>query len=884
MKTSKNLLNGIKANHKPFNIKNETQFKNALDMISVVDKMQKFTNTEYQLDKIDEAVTDFNDILLTAAKLTVKNNNTSKYRQNCKKPQSKKWYNYDCKYLKNIVKTAVKQVNKFPSNPNFRKQYNDAKRKYKVKLKETEREYKKQIYSSLTKLEKNNPKEFWKAIENLKETSKITVPKSDLIDPNSWYNYFEELHGNNGQSTELIPSDNNHINKQINNPISIQEITKCINKLKTKKAVGPDLISNSMIKFSHNKIITKLHKLFNLIFNSKTFPTLWSSSNITPIFKSGDPTNPSNYRGISVGSCLGKLFCQIISDRITKYCYENNIIHENQIGFKKGSRTADHIFTLTSLVHKYIKNKTKKPKFLYACFVDFKKAFDSVPFDLLLNKLENHGINGKVLHMITSLYNKCTASVKLSSGLSNSFKCNKGVRQGCPLSPILFNLYINDVISSLETNLDPTSLPELDNKNINSLLYADDLAILALDETTLQLQLNSLADFSERNKLEINTSKTKIMIFTPGKIPKSMSKRFFFQKQNIEIVDSYTYLGLTLSHNGSMKLGQNILLGKASKAYFALRSKLDLNYIPRVSSIAFDSYILPIFTYSSEIWGAFENYNLCNIDKTKYELFQLKFCKTTLGVHSKATNIAVRLELGRLPIIHKIYINMIKYWFRLLSCPRNSLLHKAYISSENLSKSGIKCWAFKVRNILNKLGLNNLWSQIPKDISDGTFNENYYLNKIKHRLEDQYLQMCRSMIDSRSKLNIYRNVNTCHYLQNIENPTHRTIVTKLRISAHNLNIEQMRHSPSKPPIFCRTCPFCKNDKVETEFHFITECEKFKQIREQFYDKICSHYPQFKTFNTNAKLYFILDPYEDMAQCVGYFLYQMYSLRDNLMST
>jgi hypothetical protein len=97
---------------------------------------------------------------------------------------------------------------------------------------------------------------------------------------------------------------------------------------------------------------------------------------ITPIFKSGDKTNPNNYRGICVTSCLSKFLCIVLNERLSKFSPEQNLMHPSQIGFQSGHRTADHIFNLKTLIDKHIKqNKNDK---IYACFVDFKKAFDSV--------------------------------------------------------------------------------------------------------------------------------------------------------------------------------------------------------------------------------------------------------------------------------------------------------------------------------------------------------------------------------------------------------------------------------------------------------------------------------------------------------------------------
>ena len=124
--------------------------------------------------------------------------------------------------------------------------------------------------------------------------------------------------------------------------------------LKNGKASYDDKICNEMIKASTPEIIYILEILFNLVFITGCFPTIWCKGMITPIFKSGKKKDPNNYRGICVSSCLGKLFCKILNARTLNYTTENNIIHPSQIGFLTGNRTADHIFTLRTLYEKYV--------------------------------------------------------------------------------------------------------------------------------------------------------------------------------------------------------------------------------------------------------------------------------------------------------------------------------------------------------------------------------------------------------------------------------------------------------------------------------------------------------------------------------------------------
>ena len=158
---------------------------------------------------------------------------------------------------------------------------------------------------------------------------------------------------------------------------------------------------------------------------------------VTPIFKSGTKNDPSNYRGICISSCLGKLFCSILNQRLLEHVQSLDILHKSQTGFLANNRTADHVLTLRTLIDKYVNCHQTK---VYACFVDSRKAFDSVWHDGLLYKLLKINIRGNFYNVIESLYSNSTSSVRIGNSQRRSFQYARGVRQGCILSPLLFNL------------------------------------------------------------------------------------------------------------------------------------------------------------------------------------------------------------------------------------------------------------------------------------------------------------------------------------------------------------------------------------------------------------------------------------------------------------
>jgi hypothetical protein len=164
-----------------------------------------------------------------------------------------------------------------------------------------------------------------------------------------------------------------------------------------------------MIRASSSVLPNLYVHIFNTTLRSGVFPSLWREHFIKPLFKGGDMNDPSCYRGIAISNCLSKLFTRIMFNRLDEYLENNNIICPEQKGFRKGMRTSDHIFTLQILIDKYC----KKNKYSFACFIDLKKAFDTVNRNTLLHKICQCNIRGNFFSALESMYKKVSFSVDL---------------------------------------------------------------------------------------------------------------------------------------------------------------------------------------------------------------------------------------------------------------------------------------------------------------------------------------------------------------------------------------------------------------------------------------------------------------------------------------
>ena len=405
-----------------------------------------------------------------------------------------------------------------------------------------------------------NPKDYWKLFNKLKPKNwqnTCNIPHETLTE------YFKNLLTANRELN--IPPDSKE-NSELDYPFTKEELEKANSILKSGKATGMDNLSNEMIFCLTENYPELVVKLYNLILSkNKTIPD-WSIGMIVPIHKKGSQRDPENYRGISLLSCLGKLFTTLLKNRLLYFAMKNKIFSDSQLGFLPKNRTSDAHLIIHNVIQKYCHNNNTK---VFSCFIDFSKAFDTIPRDILLQKLLQKRIKGHFFNTIKNMYTNDKACIKIENKVTETFEINQGIRQGCILSPLLFNIYLADLPEKLERE---RNLLNPDSTMPNCLLWADDIIIMAESEIGLKNMLSALNEYCKENQLKINTNKTKCMIF--NKTGRHIRKTFSLNDIELETVREFKYLGFLITPSGEIRSGLKDLRDRALKAFYKLKTAM----------------------------------------------------------------------------------------------------------------------------------------------------------------------------------------------------------------------------------------------------------------------------------------------------------------------
>ena len=337
-------------------------------------------------------------------------------------------------------------------------------------------------------------------------------------------------------------------------------------------------------------MIDVLLNICNQIWQTGEWLTPWTQSLVITLPKKGNLLQCQNYRTISLISHASKVMLKILLNRLTPQA--EMIIGEEQAGFRPGRSTTEQIFSLRILCERYLQHQQD----LFHVFVDFKKAFDRVWHAALWSIMKLYNINANLIKVIESLYSKATRAVYYNGSIGEWFRTTVGVRQGCLLSPTLFNIFLERIMTdALENHEGSVSIG---GRTIANLRFADDIDALAGKEDEPVKLINHLDTTSTKYGMEISAEKTKLMTNNTKGI--SLDVRIGGQK--LETVQSFKYLGSVVSDEGS----KQEIMSRIAQTIGALTK---LKTIWKNKNIALSSKIrlmrslvISIFLYACETW------------------------------------------------------------------------------------------------------------------------------------------------------------------------------------------------------------------------------------------------------------------------------------------
>ena len=521
-------------------------------------------------------------------------------------------------------------------------------------LRKSESDY----YANIINNHAESGKMLWKTMGNILNKTKTNHSTIDKIKTgNLISNDPQEITGNINDyfctigeelANKFKNSGSNEFIKYLGDPcqqsvllsrVTEDEIMNEINKLKQNKSPGQDEFTARFLKISSNMIVPILCEIFNLSIKTGEYPDPLKIAKVIPIFKKGDPSLASNYRPISVLSCINKMYEKILFRRLYNFLEKYNILYEFQFGFRQGHSTEHALVEIVDKMKQAIDNN----ELTCGLFLDLSKAFDTVNHEILLYKLDHYGIRGPALKLIKNYLTNRKQFVKIGKNKSELRLISCGVPQGSVLGPLLFILYINDLHKACSTG--------------NIRIFADDTNVFFkckdINEITRigSLLMTQLHQWFKSNKLTLNAEKSNFVVFrSKRKNLTNIPDQLQFENQKIDRKNSVKYLGVTLDEH--LTWNEHILdlcnkLKRHFKTFYCIRRYLNKE---QVKSIYY-ALIYSRIKYGITVYGSASK-NLI----AKIQTLQNKLMKVLLGKKYRYSTDSLHneLEILKVPDIAKV--------------------------------------------------------------------------------------------------------------------------------------------------------------------------------------------------------------------------------------
>lgn len=709
---------------------------------------------------------------------------------------TQRWFDWACYRQRKLVRKYFRRY-KESHNEENRRIYYSSRAKFRRLCARKKLEYHNDNLGRLDNV--SNSKEWWDLSNSLRKRN--PAPRGNLT-ADEFLVHFSAAFRAHCETEAISWCMPYFINPLLDSPFEFCELNAVVANLKDNKTPGFDGVPYEFYKHAPYCFLDRMLGLFNKIFITESIPTAFRTSILLPIHKKGDPNTPANYRGLSLINSMSKIFCNILLNRLSDWLDYNSILNEFQAGFRRNYSTVDNIFNLANIVHINRLNK----KTTYAFFVDFSTAFDTIPRNSLFYKLSCMGISSKIVRILRLLYEGTDSKIWDGTYMSESFVMETGVKQGCVLSPVLFSLYLNDL---------PEVLPggvRVAGTTIRILLYADDIVLLSDCPDGLQGMIDTLEGYCATWGLSVNLLKSKVLVFRKcARIASGL--KWIYRGQDIEIVNSYTYLGLEMTYNLSFRKHLGKRLASSKIAVASTWSTYISN--PRISREnklkIFEACCRSIMFYAAQVWG-FVRYD----DVEKLLRF---YVKKLFYLPSNTPNYMIHLETG----IKSMYVSTLqmhlKYVDRVLRLGPNRLPR---ILAEEVIRSGTY-WAEEWTTLCDHLRFH------PSTVNGPLCR---HWREITRLLETCERYEFESGAHSSQFHDLYPKLNYDGSLLMMGDLSTRAVGLIIRARGGLLDLNARCFKNHTDGI----CTICNLDAPENTLHFIGCCPIYNEFRTMYFGK------------------------------------------------
>ena len=570
--------------------------------------------------------------------------------------------------------------------------------------------------------------------------------------------------------------------------------------------------------------------------------------------KSGSYDSPDNYRGIALTSVLSKVFVHILNERLRGWMEEEGIYREEQAGFRRGYSTTDNIFVLHGIIQKYLNRKRK----FFACFIDFKKAFDSVNRPVLWQVLRQLGVQGRLLRILQAMYGSVQYCVRSAQGQSQFFESLVGLKQGCKISPLLFTVMINSLIEEVSAKAKHGVQLMPNTPDVSILLFADDVVVFSDTAIGLQNQLNLIKESSDKLGLTVNVSKTKVIVFRSGGYLASHEK-WHIGDDEVGVTNEYRYLGIKFTPKLCTRVALSDLASRAKSALSVLNRILKKvpHVPPNVYFKLFDAQVQQILLYGAEVWGIG--------DCGGIESVHLQAIKNFLNVSFRTPNLMCYGDTGCFPMYINATLRSIKYWLKILRMDSDRLPLRVYRMMCS-QPPHVKTWVTLIKDVLTKFGYDNLWS------SQHVQNEKEFLKNLRSKMIESFWLQWKSELCGSIRYSFYREIkDECrveNYLYDIDKKVFRDVFVRFRLGCTELYVHKQRYATHPVEMLC---PLCREED-EDENHLLLKCPALQDLREHY---LCPYVP---TTNENHVKILMSNNQKIVNRSTSIFLYKAFQRR------